>query len=98
MSNYMQRRARDARLIILKGLADETSYSMNEALAQALLESLGIADTREYVREQFKAMKAVDAVTTQIVGTVMIAKITASGLEHVKRLTVIDGITRPSPE
>jgi len=98
MSDYKKRRTEDARLIILRALAEENSYSLNEALAQALLETFGIDETRDWVRNQFKAMAAVDAVTTRLAGTVMIAVITNSGLDHVKRRIVIEGITRPSPE
>ena len=63
MSNYPQRRAEDARLIILKALIKETSYSLNETLVQALLETFSINETREWIREQFKAMSDVDAGT-----------------------------------
>jgi hypothetical protein len=32
------------------------------------------------------------------IGTIMVAAITRSGVDHVERRTIIEGVARPSPE
>ena len=98
MTDYQERVAKEAWLIILKELAIENSYSMNETLIMELLETFGINRDRTWVRKQLKALEALDAVTTRQAGTVMIAEITRKGLDHVRRKITIEGIPRPSPE
>jgi len=98
MNDYEEDRAEVARLTILKKLAGENSYSLNETLLVAVLDAFGISQTREWLREQLKVMAALDVITTQLAGTVMIATITQRGLDHVERRVVIEGIRRPRPE
>lgn len=98
MTNYQKRLAEDARLTILKELAQEQSYTLNENMLRDVLETFGINRDRDWVREQLKAMADLDAITTRQAGTVMIAVLTRKGLDHVDNRTVIDGIARPSPE
>ncbi len=98
MSNFEEYSARDARLIMLRGLHEQTDGRMNEKLLTALLEAFGHHRSRDYVRTQLLFMKDVGAVKLVEAGTVMIATITRSGVDHVERRSVISGIDRPSPE
>ncbi len=98
MSDYQKILTEDARLTILKELAQENSYSLNETILRDLLETFGINRDRDWVREQLKVMAGLDAITTRLAGSVMIAVITRAGLDHVKNRIAIDSISRPSPE
>lgn len=98
MVSFEEHSARDARLIILRGLNDQTDGRMNEALLTQLLLTFGHNRSREYVRTQLNKLKELDAVTVVLAGTVMIASITRAGIDHVERRSVIEGIARPSPE
>lgn len=98
MSDYQKILAEDARLTILKELAQENSYSLNETILRDLLETFGINRDRDWVREQLKVMAGLDAITTRLAGSVMIAVITRAGLDHIKNRITIDSIARPSPE
>ncbi len=98
MSDYQNRLAEDARLTILKELAAENSYSLNETILREILETFGVNRDRAWVRAQLKIMAGLDAVVTRQANSVMIAVLTRTGLDHVKGRTVIEGIARPSPE
>lgn len=98
MMDYKERLIQDARLTILKELAQEQSYTLNETMLRDVLETFGINRDRDWVREQLKQMAGLDAITTRQAGSVMIAVLTRKGLDHVSNRTSIDGIARPSPE
>jgi len=98
MVSFEEHSARDARLVILRGLNGQTDGRMNEALLTQLLLTFGHNRSREYVRTQLNKLKELDAVTVVQAGTVMIASITRAGIDHVERRSIIEGIARPSPE
>lgn len=87
----------DARLIIMRELAGEPKYALNETLLQATLEVFGIARSREWVREELRRLADVGAVTLNEAGSVLIAVLTAKGLDHVEGRLVIEGVKRPGP-
>jgi hypothetical protein len=87
----------EARLIILRELAEQPNNALNDALLQRTLETFGIARSREWVREELRRMEDLGAVTLVQAGTVSVATATTKGLDHVGRLLMIEGIKRPSP-
>lgn len=87
----------EARLIMLRELHSQSNYALNDALLRDVLESFGIAKTREWVREELGYLENVGAVTRTSAGSVVVAKLTPKGVEHVERRLVIEGIKRPSP-
>ena len=87
----------EARLIILRELYSQSNYALNDALLQQVLESFGIAKSREWVREEIGYLDNVGAVTRTFAGSVAVAKLTPKGVEHVERRLVIEGVKRPSP-
>ncbi|MEJ0012807.1 MAG: hypothetical protein WDM94_09315 [Bauldia sp.] len=88
----------DARLIILRTLAGETSHTMNEVLLQKALESFGHNRTRDFVRTQIRALAEVGAVSfNEPTPTVMVAKLLLPGLDHIERRAILEGVARPSP-
>lgn len=97
MTDFGEHMARSARLVILRALAGETSRTLNEVVLRAALETYGINRSREYVRTQLRALQDLDAVRIREAGTVMIAVLTQTGLDHVEHRAVIDGVDRPSP-
>lgn len=88
--------AEDARLVILKALAQEQNNTLNEAILTKVLETFGHTRSREWVRTQILKLQELGAVKTMEAGTVVIASLTQSGLDHVERRSVISGIARPS--
>lgn len=96
--SFEEHLAADARLTILKALADETDGRLNEVLLSVHLDRGGYRKSREWLRTQLRALEDVNAITLMDAGSVMIAAITRAGVDHVERRTVIEGIARPAPE
>lgn len=96
--SFEQHLSEDARLVILRGLVDETDGRLNEIALTRLLDTFGHRRSREWVRTQIGKLKELGAVTVDEAGTVLIASITRAGIDHVERRSVIAGVARPSPE
>lgn len=94
--NFAKHMEEDARLVILKELAAQTNYSLNDTILQAVVEAFGHNRSRDWVRTQLRAMAELGAVTNTEAGTSLIAKITDAGLDHLLRRRVVEGIARPS--
>lgn len=88
--------AEDARLVILKALAQEQNNTLNEAILTKVLETFGHTRSREWVRTQILKLQELGAVKTMEAGSVVIASLTQAGLDHVERRSTISGIARPS--
>lgn len=98
MSDFETFRTQDARLTMLKELATQTDYSLNDTLLARVLDLYGHRRSRDWVKTQLRALKDLGAVGLTEAGSVMIATITQAGLDHVHRRGVIEGVARPSPE
>ncbi|SDA39265.1 hypothetical protein [Mesorhizobium qingshengii] len=88
----------DARLIILRELHKQTDGRLNEVLLTKALDAFGHNRSREWVRTQLRKLVELGAVKVTEIGTVMVAAITRSGVDHVERRAIIEGVARPSPE
>lgn len=87
-----------ARLTILKALAEQTDFRLNETMIQAALESFAFRRGRDYLRNQLRWLEhSAGAVKLREVGTVLIAELTEAGMDHVERRRVLEGVRRPSP-
>jgi hypothetical protein len=98
MSDFRQYIAADVRLTILRELAVQPDYRLNETLLLRVLETFGHRKSRDYLRDQLRWLDEMGAVTLTEAGTVLIAELTRRGRDHVERRAVIEGIARPSPE
>ena len=87
----------ETRLIVLRELAGQPNYALNESLLQATIERFGINRSRAWLREELRRMEELGAVTITVAGTVMIPTLTTKGLDHVEHRLTIEGIKRPSP-
>lgn len=93
--SYMEQ---DARLVILKELALQTDGTLNESVLTRALDAFGYRRSREWVRTQLLKLAELGAVRNSEAGSVLVAKITRAGIDHVERRSVIEGVARPSPE
>ncbi len=90
--------AQDLRLVVLRTLAEQGDYTLNEAVLQTLAGTLGHNVSRLAMRATLRWLEEVEAVTVSEVATVLVAKLTERGLDHVEGRTAIDGVNRPSPK
>ena len=88
--------ARDARLCILRELANQTNGQLNDATLLQVLDIFGFNRSREWLRTQLNKLEELGAVQLSQAGTVVVAELRRAGRDHVERRAVIDGISRPS--
>ncbi len=96
--NFDAHLKQDARLVILKELAKQGDYRLNETILVEVLDAFGYRKSRDWLRAQLRALQESGAVTLIEAGTILVATITQAGLDHVERRRQIDGVARPSPE
>lgn len=95
MSNLADAIAGDARLLILKELANQVDGRLSEQLLRRVLDVYGIRRDRDWVRTQLRKLDMLGAIELKPVGEMLVAQITRSGRDHVEERAVIEGITRP---
>ena len=86
----------EARLILLKGLAEETDGTLNSNLLVREIRRFGIKRERPWVHGELDYLAQMGAVVLRQEGSVKIATITRLGRRHVDREVEIEGVTRPS--
>ena len=86
----------DARLIILRALAEQVDERLHSELLVTVLESFGIRKTREWVHGELAWLVDMGAVKTATIGTVLVATLTEKGGRHLDRSIAIEGVKRPS--
>lgn len=86
----------EARLIILKALAEQPDGTLNSELLRRNLELYGINCTRAWVHGELDYLAELAAVVLSEAGTVKVAQLTDKGQRHVERKLTIEGVKRPS--
>lgn len=95
--NTMDRIIREqARLILLKALAEQVDERLNSDLLRETLELFGISKPREWVHQQLDYLAELSAVSIISAGTIKVATLTELGSRHLARTAVIEGVKRPS--
>jgi DNA-binding GntR family transcriptional regulator len=87
----------EARLIMLRALADEPDHRLNSSLLVQVLGNFAITRSRDWVHEELRRLADLGAVTIVEAGSVRVASLTEKGLDHVERRLVIEGVKRPGP-
>lgn len=89
---------RDARLVILRALADQSDGRMNETLLTRTLETFGHRKSRDWVRTQMRALEELGAIRVIAASPdFVIGELTRIGQDHVDRRAFVEGVDRPSP-
>lgn len=89
---------KDARLVILRALAEQPDGRMNETMITMTLETFGHRKSRDWVRTQMRALEELDAIRIiKASETFFIGELTRIGQDHVDRRTILEGVARPSP-
>lgn len=87
----------DARLIVLKALADQVDERLNSSILLEIVESFGgIRKTREWLHGELAWLADMGAIKLTDAGSVKIATLTQKGAHHLERRIVIEGVKRPS--
>jgi repressor of nif and glnA expression len=86
----------DARLTILKTLAEQDAETLNSNMLTDVLKIYGIRKTRAWVHDELRYLHDMGAVTLIEAGSVLIASLTEKGRMHLDRDIAIEGVKRPS--
>jgi hypothetical protein len=97
MSDMNQLIREDARLIVLKALAEQPDERLNSSVLGQCLEAFGgITKSRDWLHSEMDWLADIGAITQTTVNSVRIAQLTEKGASHVERRIIIEGIKRPS--
>lgn len=97
MLDYEKHIAEDARLVILRTLAKQRDFTLNQTILSAALDQFGHNRSREWLRTQIRKLEELGAVTVKEAGSVLVSTITRVGIDHIELRSDIDGVARPSP-
>lgn len=87
--------ALDARLIILRELAQQTDGTLNSVSLRRVLDVYFVRPV-EWIDTQLVKLAALEAIELTRAGDVAIAKITPAGRDHLDERSIISGITTPA--
>lgn len=85
-----------ARLIILKALAEQVDETLNSDFLVLELQRFGIRKDRAWVHDELRWLADMGAVVLADAGSLVVATLTAKGARHLGREIAIEGIQRPS--
>lgn len=85
-----------ARLIVLKALAEQVNESLNSDLIVHQLHAFEIRKDRAWVHDELSWLADMGAVRVMDAGSLKIATLTEKGARHLRREIAIEGIQRPS--
>lgn len=87
----------EARLIILKALAEQTDETLiSSMIERELRERFGIRRDRSWVHGELDWLAEHGAITVTDAGTVKVAVLAERGRRHIDREIAIEGVRRPS--
>lgn len=87
----------DIRLVVLKTLAEDQGYSMNESVLQEVLGMFGHTCSRDRVKTELRWLEEQGLVTLAEVVGVLVAKVTSRGVDVATGAARVDGVKRPRP-
>lgn len=92
--SYDAKIAEDARLFILKELAEQTDGHLNDIILRRVLDMrYGIDRVREWVQTQLRWLEQMGVIEISGAGDILIAHILRPGRDFLAERTVIAGIT-----
>ena len=94
--DYAQLQREEARLIILKELAEQKNESLSSSMMEPALTKFAIYQDRPWIHQQLGYLENMGAITLVDAGTVKIASLTEAGHRHLRRQVFIEGVKRPS--
>ncbi|AMK10865.1 hypothetical protein [Pseudodesulfovibrio indicus] len=89
--------AEHLRITILRLLAEQPDYTLNDSMIRDLVPQFGFRPSRDNVRTQLAWLAEQGLVSTQCNGGCYIAHLTERGEEVAKGYATVPGVKRPSP-
>ena len=96
MKDMAQLIREQARLVVLRALADQVDERLNSDLLLPQLDLFGIRKDRAWLHEELRWLADMGAVTLLEAGSILVATLTEKGRRHLDRHIAIEGVQRPS--
>lgn len=87
----------DIRLVILKALAEDQGYSMNESVIQEVLAMFGHYVSRDRVKTELRWLEEQGLLELADVVGVLVARVSSRGIDVSTGTSRVDGVKRPRP-
>ncbi len=87
----------DRRLIMLRALASESDYSITDTVLRMLLAEFGHDESMNTIHADLQWLESRDLVTLRDAGELMVATVTARGVDVAYGRERIEGVRRPRP-
>ncbi len=98
MSDYGSIQREDRRLVILRALAREPDYSINERVLKAICAQFGHGVSADVLASDLAWLAEQDLIRTEIVGdNLTVARITSRGIDVADGHAVVPGVRHPRP-
>jgi len=88
--------AREARLAILRALAEQADGRLSDLLLKRVLDLYGYRRDRDWIRTQMRKLSDLGAVSLNETEGGLLARIEGPGRDHLEERSVIEGVMRPS--
>lgn len=95
MRNYAQVLTEDRRLVILRVLAEMTSYKANSSVIGTLLERWGHEPSRDQIKTDLRWLEEQGLLAIEEIGSVLLATLNERGMDVSKGRVVQHGVKRP---
>lgn len=95
MRNYAQVLTEDRRLVILRVLAEMTSYKANSSVIGTLLERWGHEPSRDQIKTDLRWLEEQGLLAIEEIGSVLLATLNERGMDVSKGRVVQPGVKRP---
>lgn len=87
----------DRRFLILKALESENDYTISDMVLRLLLKDFGHTLSIDAIRADIAWLEELELVTTEMVSTTTVVKITGRGVDVAEGAAVVPGIRRRRP-
>ena len=98
MANFAELITQDIRLVMLRFLAEDTGYSLNESVLQSAVEMLGHHVSRDRIRTEMRWLEEQGLCTIEQVAGVLVATLTGRGADCAEGRCRVDGVKTPRPK
>ena len=98
MESFEKMLTEDIRLVILRLLQEDPSYSHNDSVLCSGLGLIGHDVSHDRIRTEISWLKEQNLVTVQDVGSVWVVKLTERGSDAALGRTTVPGVKRPRPK
>lgn len=88
--------AAEARLIILRELAGQTDGRLSSLSIRSILDVHAIRRDRDWIATQLRKLESLNAIELGETSSMLIAKITRTGRDHVEERAILSGVARPA--